>query len=234
MWITSQTQSVGQLLFGALYATLFSNGPIGNFSVFLAIVCGVMNISSMWFVRPIPLRSEGDTKQQVKQVKRHTVSFYDDVNDGDSGTADDWHELLGINLLKVPAFHIFSWCFLLVAPLQATVFTNITTMAASFGHIGLLLTLPIYGSVFAFFIMPTVGLISDCTTKYVSRMVHIMMGVVLETLFFVLSIFWGDRFYFFFGLVLSAYLHTGILYSIWPNLIKRVFWYTPIDAKLGC
>ena len=78
--------------------------------------------------------SEGGTTQQVKQVKRHTVSFYDDVNDGDSGTADDWHERLGINMLKVSAFHIFSWCFLLVAPLQATVFTNITTMAALFSQ----------------------------------------------------------------------------------------------------
>ena len=118
--LTSSFFIVGPIVFGALYATLFSNGPIGNFSLFLAILCGVMNISSMWFVRPIPLRSEGDTKQQVKQVKRHIVSFYDDVNDGDSGTADDWHERLGINLLKVPAFHIFLWCFLLVAPLQAT------------------------------------------------------------------------------------------------------------------
>ena len=221
--LTSSFFMVGPIVFGALYAALFSNGPIGNFSLFLAIVCVVINLLSMWIVRPIPLRSEGDTGQQIKQVKSHNVSFYVDGYDGDSSSEDSWHERLGINLLKVPAFHLFSWCFLLVAPLQATVFTNITTMAASFGHTGLLLTLPIYGSVFAFLTMPTVGIISDCTTKYVSRVVYIVMGMVLETLFFVLSIFWGETFYVFFGLVVSAYFHTGILYSIGPTLSSEYF-----------
>ena len=219
--LTSSFFMVGPIAFGALYAAVFSDGPIGNYCFFLAIACIMMNLLSTRIVRPIPFRSDQDAQQQVNEVKSQNSSSCDD--DDGRGSTDDWCERWGINLLKIPAFHILSWCFLLVAPLQVTVFTNITTMAASFGHSGLLLTLPIYGPVCALLTMPTVGLISDCTTKYVSRVAYIIVSVVLETLFFVFSIFWGDGFYIFFGLVISVYFHTGILYSIIPTLLSERF-----------
>ena len=60
--LTSSFFIVGPIVFGALYAALFTNGPIGNFSLFLAIVYGVMNLLSMWFVRPIPLKEAQHSK----------------------------------------------------------------------------------------------------------------------------------------------------------------------------
>ena len=216
--LTQSCHMLGPALFGQIYASWFAEGPIGNYFLFVAITCVAMNLFSIWILRPIPAYS-GNDGEQVRLLESHTVSFIDDNDSPSSG----WMECVGLDLMKIPAFHLISWCFLLPVSLQLVVFTNITTMAASLGFDKLGIMLPIWGPVAAFIIGLTSGFISDLTVKHMSRVFYATVGNSLQTLFFILSIFWGDTPSIFTGLVIVSYINNGFLFATIPTLSSEYF-----------
>ena len=102
-------------------------------------------------------------------------------------------------------------------------FANITTMAASFGHDKLAITLLIRGTIASFISGLTFGTVSDLTVKYMSRVSHIFMDNSLQTLFFILSIFWGDTSRIFTALVMTVYINNGCLFAVIPALLSEYF-----------
>ena len=88
--------------------------------------------------------------------------------------------------------------------IQKSIFNNITTMATSFGHTGLAVSLPIYGPMLGLLITLAVGLISDRTFKYFSCLIYLFIGQFPQFLFFIISIFCGDNLHILSGLVLST------------------------------
>ena len=215
--LTQSCYMIGPALFGRIYATWFGEGPVGNYFLLLAVVCVAMNLLSMWILRPIPSVNDSE---QVRLLESHTVSFIADNNDSSSS---GWMECVGLDLMKIPAFHIVSWCFLLPVSMQLVVFTNITTMSASFSYDKLAITLPIWGPVAAFITGLASGFISDLTVKHMSRVFYAFVGNSLQALFFILSIFWGDTASIFTGLVIVAYINNGFLFAIIPTLLSEYF-----------
>ena len=161
--ITAAFFMVGPAVFGLIYATLFREGHLGNYFLLLAIVCVVMNLLSIWIIHPIPRQEDASgSQEQLCEDENHHVSF---INDNGVCSTDGWFERLGLDLMKVPAFHILSWCFLLGCSLQLLVFANITTIAVSFRLNDLAVTLPTFGPLVAFAITLLFGYISDRTFK---------------------------------------------------------------------
>ena len=218
MGLTQSCKMLGPALFGKIYVTWFNKGSIGSYFIFLAVLCVVMNLFSIWMLRPINSYNESDTEQT--RSESYTVSF---VNDNNGSSPGGWMERTGLDLMKIPAFHVLSWCFFLMDALHLVVVANITTMAASFGHDKLAITLPIWGPIAALIAGLTVGFISDLTMKYMSRLVYVFVGNSLQTLFVILSIFWGDAFSIFMGLVLSTYINNGFVFSVIPTLFSEYF-----------
>ena len=132
-------------------------------------------------------------------------------------------ERTGLDLMKIPAFHVLSWCFFLMDTLQLVVTANLTTMAASFGHHKLGETLPIWGPVASLTAGVIFGFVSDLTLKHISRLVYVFVGNSLQTMFFILSIFWGDTSSIFIGLVMSVYINSGFVFSIIATLYSEYF-----------
>ena len=141
----------------------------------------------------------------------------------DSNPADSWYVRFGIGLIKIPAFHILSWCHILSAVPAVAISLNITTMATSFGHSELVVRLPIYGPISGLITNLSVGFISDRTLKYVSRLNYILIGKLLQTLFVILAIFYGYNSHILSGLVLSTYINNGFSSVITPTLVTEYF-----------
>ena len=218
--VTTCFYPAGEVLFDLIYARFYQEGPVGNFFLPLAILCIVANLLSIWIVRPLPLQSDGDIHKEGNPEKVHSVCFYTD--DGSNPT-NSWYIRLGLGLMKLPAFHILSWCFLFSAAPQLVIFSNITTMATSFGHTGLAASLLIYGSIIGILTTLAIGFISDRTLKYVSRLVYVFIGHFPQFLFYIVSIFCGDNPNILSGLVLSAYIQCGLHATIIPTLITEYF-----------
>ena len=210
---------IGPTVFGAIYAGFYSKGPLGNFFLLLFIMCVAVNLLSMWILRPILVETDSNMKEGPA-TEVHSVCFLDD--DG-SWPADSWRVRFGIVVMKLPAFHILSWCYLFSSVTQMMIMLNITTMATSFGHNGLAVSLPIYGPIIGLLTTSTIGYISDRTLRYVSRLVYVIMAEVLLTLFFTLSIFQGNESHIFSGLVLSSYILLGFQVALIPTLITEYF-----------
>ena len=211
--------TIGPSAFGAIYAGLYNEGPLGNFFLLIAIVCILVNLLSMWILRPIPLESEDNMQGEPIRNKVPSVCF---LNDDGSLPADSWYMRLGIGVLKLPVFHILLWCNILSSVPKLAVMINITTMATSFGHHSLAVNLPIWGPILGL-LTPAIGYISDRTLKYVSRLVYIVMAEVLLLLFFIVSIFQGNDSHIFSGLVLSSYILFGFHAALIPTLITEYF-----------
>ena len=218
MGITGSCIMLAPALFGKIYVTWFDEGYIGNYFLLLAVLCVVMNLLSIWILRPIDSCNESDSKENRSEC--HTVSF---VNDSNGSSPGGWMERIGLDLIKIPAFHVLSWCFFLMDAMQLVVAANLTTMAASFGHHKLAKTLPIWGPIASLIAGVILGFVSDLTVKYFSRLVYLFVGNSLQTMFFILSIFWGDTSSIFMGLVMSAYINSGFVFSVIPTLYSEYF-----------
>ena len=218
--VTSCFYAAGTSLFGAIYARLYQEGPLGNFFLPLLFLCIIANLLSMWVLRALPLQNDSDIHNDKETKEVQSFFFYTD--DG-SNPADSWYIRLGIGVMRIPAFHVLTWCYLLSAVPQIAIFINITTMATSFGHTGLAVSLPIYGPILALLITLTVGFISDRTFKYVSRLIYVFIGHFPQFLLFIVSIFCGDNSYILSGLVLSAFIQQGLHMAIIPTLITHYF-----------
>ena len=218
--VTSCFYLAAPAIFGVIYARFYQEGPVGNFFLPLVFLCTIASLLSMWVLRPLPLQIDNniDKGEEIAEVQR--ICFYTD--DG-SNQANTWYMRLGIGVMKLPAFHILSWCYLLSNMPQISIFYNITTMATSFGHTGLAVSLPIYGPMLGLLITPAVGFISDRTLKYVSRLIYIFIVNLPQIIFYILSIFCGDNPYIFSGFVLSAFIQHGLLLTITPTLITEYF-----------
>ena len=217
--VTSCFDPAGIALFGIIYARFFQEGPTGNFFLCLAILCIVANLLSILVLRPLPQQPDGDILREEYE-ETYSVCF---VTDEDNNPANSWHMRLGIGVMKIPAFHILSWCFLLSAVPQLAIINNVSIIATSFGHTELALSLQIYGPVMGLLAGLAIGFISDKTHKYVSRLVYVVIGHLPQLLFHILSIFCGENPYIFSGLVLSSFINCGFLSTIIPTLITEYF-----------
>ena len=218
--VTSCFYAAGAALFGGIYARLYQEGPLGNFFLPLLFLCIIANVLSMWVLRPLPLQIDSDI-DNGKETEEVQSFFF--CTDDSSIPANSWYMRLGIGVMTLPAFHILSWCFLLSAVPHVAIFNNITTMATSFGHTELAVSLPIYGPILALLITLTVGFISDRSLTYVSRLIYIFVGNFPQFLFFIISIFCGDNSHILSGLVLYAFIQNGLLMTIIPTLITEYF-----------
>ena len=218
--LTSGFYVVGPALFGAIYARFYQEEPIGNFFLPLVILCVIANSLSMWVLKPLSVQIDGDIHHDKETEEVQSFCFYTDEG---SNSANSWYMRLGIGVMRLPAFHILSWCYLLSAVPQIAIFNNITTMATSFGHAGLAVSLPIYGPILGLLITPSVGFVSDRTLKHVSRLMYVFIGQFPQFLLHILSIFCGDNWYILSGLVLSAFIQLGLHTAIIPTLITEYF-----------
>ena len=218
--LTGSFNMVGATIFGGTYAGLFTEGPLGNYFLLLAIVCVVVNLLSMWILKPTPLQSENDMHEEERTEDVRNNSLFN--NDSDK-PADSWFERFGMGLIKMPAFHILSWCHILSTVPALAIGNNITTMATSFGHSGLVVSLPIYGPTAALSTCLVLGFISDRTLKYVSRLSYVLIAHLLELFFFILAIFYGNNSHVLSGLVLSTYIHKGVTSVLIPTLVTEYF-----------
>ena len=218
--LTSSFYTSGPALYGVIYARFYQDGPLGNFYLPLAILCVVANMFAMWILRPLPLQSDSDMKNEEATKEVRSVCF---VPDDSTNPTNSWHIRLGIGLLKLPVFHIFSWSFLLAAVPQIAIIINTTAMATAFGHKRLAVTLPIYGPISGIVITPAVGFVSDGTLQYVSRLLFVFIGHLPQFLFYIVAIFCGDNSYILSGLVVSSYIQCGFHSAIIPTLITEYF-----------
>ena len=170
--LTFSFYTSGPALYGVIYARFYQHGPLGNFFLPLAILCVVANMFAMWVLRPLPTQSDSNMQNEEGTYEVRSVCF---VTDDGINPTNSWHIRLGIGLLKLPVFHIFSWSFLLAAAPEAVIFINTTTMATAFSHKQLAVNLPIYGPILGTFIPPAVGYVSDRTLKYVSRLLFVFI-----------------------------------------------------------
>ena len=216
--LTGSFNMVGAAVFGSIYAGLFTERPLGNYFLLLATVSIVANLLSMCILKPIPLVSDDVHEEENMRDIRNDSLFNNDNN-----PADSWHVGFGISLLKIPALHILSWCHILSAVPDVTICINITTMATSFGHNGLVVSLPIQGPICALLTTLVVGFISDRTLKYVSRLSYVLIANLLELFFFIFATFYGDDPHILSGLVLSTYIHSGFNSVIVPTLVTEYF-----------
>ena len=210
----------GSTVFGVIYTRFYQEVPIGNFFLLVAILCVLANLLSMWVLRPLPVQVNSDILKEEGLQKVYSVCF---VADNGSEPANSWYAHLGIGLMKVPAFHIFSWCLFLSSAPQSAIISNITTMANSFGHKGLAMRLINYGHIVGLLITPLIGVISDWTLEYASRLVYVILGHIPLFLFLIVSIFYGDNSNIFSGLVLSSYIQIGSHSATVPTLITEYF-----------
>ena len=218
--LTGSCPMVGAALFGGIYARLFTEGPLGNYFLLLAIVCVVVNLLSMWTLKPIPLQSENDMHEGERTEDVRNNSLFN--NDSDK-PADSWFERFGMRLMKIPAFNILLWGYMLSAVPTLAIGSNITTIAGSFGYSKPGVSVPVYGPIIALLKSLTVGFISDRTVKYVSRLGYALIAHLLELFFFIFAIFYGDNFHVFSGLLLSTYTHKGVTWVTIPTLAAEYF-----------
>ena len=220
--LTSCFYVAGPALFGAIYARFYQEEPLGNFFLPLVILCVIANLLSMWVLKPLPVQIDSDILDDKETEEIQSFCFYTDEDEG-SNPANSWYMRFGIGVMRLPAFHILSWCYLLSAVPGVAIFNNITTMATSFGHTGLAVSLPIYGPILGLLITPSVGFISDRTLKYVSRLIYVFIGNLPLFLFYIVSILCGDNSHILSGLVLSAFFQYGLYAAIIPTLITEYF-----------
>ena len=210
----------GPAFFGGIYARFYQDGPIGNFFLPLTISSAAANLLSMLIVRPLPLQTDEDIHREGNIEEVHSVCFY---NDDGSHPTNSWYMRLGIGVMKLPVFHILSWCFLFSIIPEITVLSNIALMGTSFGHRGLAISLLIYGPIVGLLITLLIGFISDKTLSYFSRLFYVFIGHLPHSIFYALSIFYGDRPYILSGLVLSAFIQHGSHATIITTLIAEYF-----------
>ena len=209
----------GPALFGVIYARFYQDGPIGNVFLPLTISSAAANLLSIWILKPLPLQTDEDIHKEAK-TEVQSVCFYTD--DG-SHPANSWYMRLGIGIMKLPVFHVLSWCFLLSIIPEIIIISNLALMGTSFGHRGLATSLLIYGPILGLLITLAVGFMSDRTLNYVSRIFYVFIGHLPNSLFYILSIFYGDCPYILSGLVLSAFIQNGSHATIIPTLIAEYF-----------
>ena len=218
--LTGACSMAGATIFGGIYAGVFTEGPLGNYFLLLSIFCIVVNLLSMWTLKTIPLQSDSDAQEEERTENVHNHSLF---NNDNNEPADSWYERFGMRLMKIPAFHILSWGYMLSAVPTLAIDSNITTIAASLGFSILGVSVPVYGPITSLITSLVIGLISDRSLQYVSRLSYALIVHILLLFFFILATFYGDNFHVLLGLLLATYVHIGFALVIFPTVVAEYF-----------
>ena len=169
------------------------------------------------FVRIIP--RPDDAMDAETEFLGHIVRFTVEEDE----TANTWCDKLGISQFVLSSFQLITWAFFFGASVQFMYLINIGTYIHSYKMPGfgsyMTIVSPICGAVFTF----ASGVVSDRTITCTSRITYVLFGTGIQTLFFFLSINWGDNYYIFIITSLVVYSNNGIYWSIVPALVSEYF-----------
>ena len=207
---------IGPLLFGLIYATGFSKIPLGNFFLCLSVCMIVVNILAIFFVRHVP--SVAETATEETDPVENMVSFVD-IDD----ISDNWRDRIGISQFVLPSFQLLTWAFMFEASVQMLYFANVTIYIDSYRLHSLYYAMPIVGPAFGAVFTFAGGMVSDRTMRYTSRLTYLIVGVILQTIFFFISMEFGNNYYVFIITTLVLYSNNGQVWSIVPALISEYF-----------
>ena len=207
---------VGPTLFGMVYSAGFSARPIGNFFLCLSVSMIVVNILAISLIRPVPLAPE--TLTEDAPVVDNAVSFV-----GSKGISENWRDGLGLSQFALPSFQLLTWAFVFGYSVQMLYFANVTIYIDGYTLPSLQSTMPILAPAFAAIFTFAGGIVSDKTIRYTSRLTYLVIGTIVETLFFLISIKWGNNYYIFIITTLVVYSNNGLMWAIVPALVSEYF-----------
>ena len=206
---------VGPIIYSIIYDAWFAKLPIGDFFLCLCLSMCVVNTLAILFVRNVPLRPV--TPTEGTSLIENAVSF---VNEGDS---ENWCDRLGFTQFVLPSFQLLTWAFLFGGSVQLMYFPNVTIYTTSYTMPSLAVSMPVVGPISGSFVTFAGGLASDRTIRYTSRLTYLIIGTVLQTFVFFISIDHGDNCYVFIITTVVVYSNAGQYWSIFPTLASDYF-----------
>lgn len=214
---TSSFLLLGPTLFSAIYAAGFKVVPVGDYFSAIAACMVVINLLSVWFIRVLPREPE-EAKETTCLLAEH-VTFVPEKELKEESLADR----IGWPLLAVLEFDLMTWGFICTCSIQLLYITNVTIYSASYSLKGMGGIMSIAGPVFGMIISFLSGWVSDYSVRHVTRLIYVVISVLAQTLFFLVSIWYGHDIVVYIGTTLVVYASNGTLFSIIPALVSEYF-----------
>ena len=206
---------VGPIIYSIIYAAGFNEMPIGDFFLCLCVSTIVVNILAILFVRDVPLDPTIPTEETY--LIKNTVSFVEEEH------SETWCDRIGFTQFVLPSFQLLTWAFFFGASVQLVYFANVTIYITSYALPSLAVSMPVVGPVCGAFFTFVGGIASDRTMRYTSRLTYLIIGTILQTFVFFISIDYGDNYYLFIITTAVVYSNNGQYWSVVPTLASEYF-----------